>query len=309
MQVTALSSSPYSLQKHNSSWKETLLISAVALAALASFVQLLVGSFTVAVTFGILGSATYIGYKAQTNLTLSLTQKEFYAKLYKNTEELKKETSSFRLENKIMTKNNQNLTEQVELLTEKLEHMQNLLAKLDAAAVLTKDLLHSCIDVSDSQKQTENRIHILLDKLERISNVTTQKEIETHVKQLESTIQSMGQQITQFFLHDAKAANLLEVKKEFVDTSEKLEFITEELHRVQKELSFTSSRLDGTSENIDIKLKKLNETENKLNAVKLITQKIINISKNKEIKKLLSWDDLELIEQLEKNWKLLQTLS
>lgn len=306
MQMTVPTSVSYSFQRQNSSWKETMLISAVALAAIATFVQLFVGSFSLALTLGLIGSATYIGYQAQKELTLSFTQKEYYNKLYKNAEELKKETSSFRSENKIMAKTNQNLIEQVDLLTEKLEHMQDLLEKLDAAALLTKDLLHSCIDVSGSQKKTEDRIQILLDKLERTSNITTQKEIEKHVKQLESTIQSMGQQITQFFLHDAKAANLLEVKKEFVETSKKLEIITEELERVQKELSRTSSRLDGTSETIDLKIKKLSELERKFEKIKTIIPTIIDLSKQKVIQNSLSWQEQEWLEQIERNWRSLQ---
>lgn len=291
------------------SWKEALFISSVALAAIASFAQILVGSFTVAAFYGFLGYVSYVGYESTKRLQHVKNQEEYYSTLQENAEELKQEclslrqeSSAFRLENKNMAQNNQNLQKQVENLQSKLKSMEDLLVKIDSSATLTKELLISCMDVSADQKKTEQRIHVLLDKLEKTSLVTTQKEIEKQVKQLEGTLVSMEKQIKQFFLHDTRGAELLKVKQEFSRTSTDLEMVKKELEKVQKELSETSARLDKTSREIEAKIQKLNEQENKLAPIKQLTPIVLKFLQKREIQSKLSGEEQEMAATLQKNW-------
>jgi DNA repair exonuclease SbcCD ATPase subunit len=300
MMISAVSVEPpsFSSFKRTSSWKETALISAVALAALATFVQVLVGSTVAAITYALIGGAAYLGYLAEQALTLSIRQQEYYDKLHKNAEKLEKERVSFHVENKKLTANNTTLKGQLETLQTRLQEMESLLVKMETSAALTQELLTSCIDVSSEQKHTERRIADLLNRLEKLPLMEAQKQMESHLQNLDSAIQSMGKQIAQFFLHDAKAANLLEVKQEFLQTSEDLEKITEELERVQKELSMTSKRLDETSKTIDRKLEALKEQEIKLQGAHKLTRIILQLVKNPELKSRLSYRDKKLVQTL-----------
>lgn len=291
------------------SWKEALFVSSVALAALASFAQLLVGSFTTAIFYAFLGYVSYTGYEATKRLQHVKNQEEYYSTLQENAEELKQEclslrqeSSAFRLENKVMNQNNQHLQEQVESLQNKLKSMEDLLVKIDDSAHLTKELLTTCMDVSSDQKKTEQRIHNLLDKLEKTSLSTHQKDMEKHVKQLENTLISIEKQIKQFFLHDAKASELLKIKQEFFQTSEDLQKVKKELERVQKELSDTSARLDKTSREIDEKIQKNHEQENKLTTINKLVPIVLKLLQKWEIRSELSSEEKEMASTLQKNW-------
>lgn len=291
------------------SWKEALFISSVALAAIASFAQILVGSFTTAVFYSFLGYVSYAGYEATKRLQKVKNQEEYYGTLQENAEELKQEclslrqeSSAFRIENKNMAQNNQNLQKQVESLQSKLKSMEELLVKIDNSATLTKELLVSCMDVSSDQKKTEQRIHGLLDKLEKNSLVTNQKELEKHVKQLGNTLISMEKQIQQFFLHDTRGAELLKVKQEFSRTNTDLQQVKKELERVQKELSDTSSRLDKTSREIEEKIQKTHEQEIKLAPMKKLTPLVLKLLQKWEIRSELTTEEQEMASTLQKNW-------
>ncbi len=294
---------PRPFQKPSISWKEAALISAVALAAIACIAQVFVGSFTVASIYGFLGVSAYLGYEAEKRIIYSHRKEQYYRALHQNTENLRQETLSFRSENKVLCQTNQSLSEQVDTLKSRLQQMETLLAKIDSSATLTKELLASCVDVSSDQRKTEKRIHDLLTRLEKTTQVTTQKEIERHVCQLEKTIGSMEKQIKQFFLHDAKASNLLEVKKEFSQTSKDLESVKVELERVQKELSETSARLEKTSYEIENKISKLTDQEAKLCHLKKLAPLVLNLSKKPEIHQTLSYKEQEQMSSLQKNWQ------
>ncbi len=299
---------PRLIQEPSSAWKEALLVSAIALAAIACFVQILVGSFSVSLVYGFLGCAAYLGYEAEQRVVYSHRKEEYYKALHANTESLRLETLSFRSENKLMSHTNQNLTEQVDVLKTRLHGMETLLAKIDSSATLTKELLNSCVDVSNDQKKTEGRIHDLLNRLEKTNQITTQKEIEKHVTQLEKTIGSMEKQIKQFFLHDSKASHLLEIKKEFSLTSKELVSIKSELERVQKELSETSSRLEKTSYDIESKISRLTDQETKLCHLKKLVPLLINIFKKQEVFQKLSFTEQEQFDSLQKNWQAILSL-
>jgi DNA repair exonuclease SbcCD ATPase subunit len=295
MRISSLAK-PHPFQKPLTTWREAALVSAIALSAIACIAQVFLGSFSVALIYGFLGVSAYLGYEAEKRVIYSIRKEQYYNALHKSTEDLREETLSFRSEN-------QTLNEQVETLRKRLSEMEALLSKLDTSATLTKELLTSCVDVSSDQKKTEKRIHELLTRLERTTQVSTQKEIERHVSQLEKTIGSMEKQIKQFFLHDAKASNLLEVKREFSQTSQDLEKVKVELEKVQRELSETSARLEKNSYDIDEKLAKLADKEEKLSNLKKLTPLLIKILKKNEIHQKLSYQEKEQFSTLEKNWQ------
>ncbi len=278
------------------SWKETLLISAVALAALSSIAQLFIGTFTSVVVYGFLATTAYLGYLAQKNVIESQRREEYLLDLQKNTQGLRKERLSFQEENKTLFQTNQHLKEQVNSLSHKLHSMEELLAKVDASALLTKELLTSCIDVSKGQKKTEENVQSLLKKLEKGTFVETQKEVERHVKQLEESILSIEKQIKQFFLHDAHASRLLEVKQEFAATSL-------DLQRIKKELSETSARLEKTSFELESKITRLKDQETSLAHIKNLTPTLLKLLKKPEIHMHLSSKEEEYLSTLQKNWQ------
>lgn len=289
------------------SWKETVLISAVALAALSGFVQILVGTYSSMLVYSFLATAAYLGYLAQKNVMESKRREEYLLDLQKNTQSLRKERIGFQEENKSLAQTNQELKQQVESLTQKLKSMENLLVKIDESAVLTKDLLSSCIDVSKGQKQTESRIQDLLTKLEKGNFSQTQKEIENHVKRLSQTIHSMEKEIKQFFLEDSKGTRLLEIKKEFVQTNQDLQKVKMELERVQKELSETSARLEKTSFDLESKLARLNEKESKLSHLMNLTPLVLKFLKKPELHQQLSLKEEEMLNLVQKNWQSLSS--
>ena len=249
-------------------WKQTILVSSIGLAAIAGLAQIFSGCVTGAVLYGFLGLAVYIGYLAQKSAGYSYKKEQYYNALQKNAENFRQECQTFRLENKTMQQNNQSLQQEVEALSAKLKSMQKLLESMDASASLTKELLTSCVDVTHDQKKNEKKIYELLQRLEKATLVSTQKEVEQHVKNLASTILGIEKTVKQFFLHDAKASELLQVKKEFTETSRHLQSVKTELEKVQKELSETSAELKKTSHAIDAKITKLNKQESELSHVK-----------------------------------------
>lgn len=301
MQITALpSASPLSWPPSSSSpWKEALLVSAIALSSIAALAQLFVGSLSASLMYSFLGGALYTGYTAQKKLSQSYREKQYLNALHKSAETLREECQSFRLENKTMSQNNHVLSEQVLVLKNRLQEMEALLAKIDTSASMTQELLRSCIDVSQDQKKTEKNILDLLAKLEKSALTGRQKETEERIVHLAETLQSMEKQIKQFFLHDTKASELLEVKKQFQATSQELE-------RVQKELAETSARLDKTSLEIESKLSRLSQQEKQLGLIKKLTPLVLDFLRKPEIQKNLSHKDLEHRSSLENNWKLLE---
>jgi predicted nucleic acid-binding Zn-ribbon protein len=294
---------------HSPSWKEALFISSVALSAIASFAQMLVGSFTVSVFYGFLAYVSYAGYEMTKKLQRVKSQEEYYATLQENAEELKEEclslrqeTTAFRLENTAMAQNNQNLKTQIESLENKLKSMKDLLVTIDGSASLTKELLLSCMEVSSDQKKTEKKIQGIVEKLEKTCLATQQKEIEKQVKQLGNTLISMEKHIQQFFLHDTKGSELLKIKEEFSRTSKDLEEVKKELERVQRELSLTSSRLDKTSRGIDEKIQKSTLQESKLSLMEKLTPIVLKFLEKPEIHSHLSVKEQEMASILQKNW-------
>ncbi len=289
-------------------WKQTILVSSIGLAAIAGLAQLFSGCLIGASIYGFLGIALYIGYIAQKNAGYSYKKEQYYNALQRNAENFRQECQSFRLENKTMQQNNQSLQQEVETLSAKLKTMQKLLESMDISASLTKDLLTSCVDVTHDQKKNEQKIYELLQRLEKATLVSTQKEVEQHVKNLASPILGIEKTVKQFFLHDTKASELLEVKKEFTETSRHLQSVKTELEKVQKELAETSAQLKKTSDEIESKITKLSKQESQLAYLKYLAPIILTWCKSPEIAAKFSWKEKSQVEELQKAWGSLHNL-
>lgn len=266
-----------------SAWKEVLLVSSVALTAIGALAQIFGGSFFSFSFYALLCTASCIGHEAnQTVKNLEIREK-YYQTLKSTTEELSKQCEKFSSENKILAQNNEDLENQVRTLTEQVEKMNTLLTQLEESASLTQKLLTSCIDVSSDQKQTELRIHRIVERLEQ--------NVELQQAELSKTLAKMALQIRKFFLKEAKGALLLGIKKEFLETEKDLRLVQKELERVQKELTETSNRLKKTSQKIEQETKGLVKEQEKLSYLKGLASRVLLMLQNHKIFQSLSSRD------------------
>ena len=283
--------------KQTSLWKAVLLISVLAVVIFAALAYLFIGSVTQVLPYALTSSAIYIGYHAQKHVRFALSQQEYCHQLQSNVKLLQQEQVQFQAENQTLLKNNQMLSQHVSSLQEKLELLQGLLAKIDSSALLTEQLLTSCIETSSKQQ-------VVLDQL------ASPKELFTQVQEIENTLSSLAHRIEQFFLHDTKASSLLAIKEDFVKTSHELACVKQELEQVQKELACTSLHLEKTAKSLDAKLILLALRENHLRFLKdELAPSILSLAKNTELFSKLSLKDQKHLEILEQKTSALPTLS